>query len=107
MLCIPDKNLINNIDNDDLYFTKMADELIRYQRVQLFMLNSNEYMNISNTDYQIHENELFLLQSILFDDYFNHLQPQHNNKYIKNIEYDTVKPTNVHEAIIQSNNIPN
>ena len=105
MLCIPDKNLINDIDNNEFYFTKMADELIRYQRVQLFMLNNNEYMNISNTDFQIHENELFLLQSILFGDYFNNLQPQHNAKYIKNIEYDTVKPTNISEAIIQSNNI--
>ena len=105
MLCLPDKNLINNIDNEEFYFTKMADELLRYQRVQLFMLNSNEYMNISNTDYHIHDDELFLLQSILFGDYFNQLQPQKNNKYVKNIDYDVAKPANVSEAIVQSNNI--
>lgn len=105
MLCLPDTNLINNIDNEEFYFTKMADELLRYQRVQLFMLNSNEYMNISNTDYHIHDDELFLLQSILFGDYFNQLQPQKNNKYVKNIDYDVAKPANVSEAIVQSNNI--
>ena len=50
-------------------------------------------------------NIVFITICLLFGDYFNNLQPQHNNKYIKNIEYDTVKPTNVSEAIIQSNNI--
>lgn len=105
MLCLPDKNLINNIENEEFYFTKMADELIRYQRIQLFMFNSNEYMNISNTDFHIHDNELFLLQSILFGDYFDKLQPQANNKYVKNIDYDIAKPANVSDAIVQSNNV--
>ena len=105
VLCLPKNNLINNIDNSTLYFTRMADELLRFKRVQLFMLNTNEYMNISNTEYIINDNELFLLQTILFGNYFNDLDLKHNDKYIKNNSYDTAIPNDISNAIKKSNNI--
>ena len=105
-LCIPEDNLINQqLKNEVVYYTRLADELIRFNRIQLFMLNKNEFINITETDFNVNDNELFIIQSILFDNYFENLKPKNNNKYVSNITYDNAIPNNVSNAIIKSNKI--
>jgi hypothetical protein len=92
--CFPIKNLINNeTDNDKFYYAKICDELIRYKRVRLFMLDNKRYLNISDVDYSVYEDEVILLDSILTDEYYNDLEPFQNNKYVKNINYDIANPS--------------
>ena len=43
VLLVPDLNLVSSINNEKLYFAKMADELIRNRRTQLFMLEPNNF----------------------------------------------------------------
>ena len=38
-LIVPQKNLITNKDNEDIYFGRIADEIIRYNRIKLFMFH--------------------------------------------------------------------
>jgi hypothetical protein len=92
--CFPNKNLINpETFNDSFYFTRVCDELIRYKRIRLFMFDNKRYLNISNIDYSINEDEVLLMNSILTDKYFEDLEPFQNNKYVKNITYEIAAPS--------------
>jgi hypothetical protein len=57
------------------------------------MLDNKRYLNISNVDYSINEDEVLLLNSILNDNYFDNLEPFQNNKYVKNITYEIAAPS--------------
>jgi hypothetical protein len=49
-------------------------------------------LNITNIDYSIHKDEILLLHSVLFGNYFDNLIPYNMNQYIQNINYDIAKP---------------
>ena len=92
--CFPKKNLIHpETDNDTFYFKRVCDELIRYKRIRLFMFDNKRYLNISNVDYSINEDEVLLLNSVMTDKYFDDLEPFQNNKYAKNITYEIAAPS--------------
>ena len=91
-LIIPSKNLISGDDNEKLYFGRIADELLRYRRVRLFMLEPKKYLNIGTVDYNVNKNEVILLQSVLTDEYWDNLKPFYTNKYIRNLNFDNAEP---------------
>ena len=89
-LMIPKYHLISKKLNERIYFSRMADELWRYKRIQLFMLNSKMYLNLTNTEYRINPNEMLMLESLLTTDYFKSLEPyEHGNTVIT---YETANP---------------
>lgn len=91
-LIIPSKNLMSGIDNEKLYFGRIADELLRYKRVRLFMLEPKKYLNVGTVDYNVNKNEVILLQSVLTDEYWDNLEPFYTNKYIRNLNFDNAEP---------------
>ncbi len=92
MSLFPKKHLLSNLENEVIYYGRMADELIRYNRTRLFMLYPKTYMNITNTDYQIDDNELFLLENKLNRDYFRDIIPYGSGDFQQNITYDNAQP---------------
>jgi hypothetical protein len=104
-LCIPKMNLINSAaSNENIYFARIADELIRYKRVRLFMLESKKYFNVTNSDYFINNDEILLLNSLIFGNYFDDLIPFDMNEYIQNVTFDIANPRVTTERY--SNNVP-
>ena len=103
-LVIPKLNLVNRSDNEKYYYGKMADELIRYNRIKTFMLQPQTYLSFGNIGYDLRENEMILIQSLLTQDYFETLIPAITNKYIKHNSYDEVEPiiSQVYDNIIPS-----
>jgi ribosomal protein S8 len=91
-LFIPRKNLLNHQENEKRYFLRMADELLRYPRVRLFMLDTKNYLNITSLEYRIREDEFIILQTLLMSDYFDDLVPFEMNTYVKNIPYEYANP---------------
>ena len=89
-IILPKHNLFTNEQNETLYFTKMADELIRNKRSQLYMLDPNYVVTSPNIQYSVYNNELLLLKS-LSDEIYKNSVPI-NNEYIQNISYDNTKP---------------
>ena len=81
ILKIPKNNLLYNIDNEQMYFTKMADELLRYKRIKEFILKPNVLLSFSNKNYDIHKNEMLILNSYL-NDYFDKLLYVNYGKYV-------------------------
>ena len=67
--------------------------MIRYKRIRLFMLDNKKYLNISNVDYSVNDDEVIILNSVLTDEYFEGLEPFQKNKYAKNIPYELANPS--------------
>jgi hypothetical protein len=91
-LILPEKNLITNKENEPVYFGRMADELIRYNRIKSFMLQPQTYLLFGNIGYNLRDNEIILIQSILTQEYFENLIPAVTNKYTKYNSYDEAQP---------------
>ena len=92
VLYIPKINLMNKLDNEDIYYSKIADELIRYNRIKMFMFEPKVFLSFSDIKYNLNDDEIILLQSLLTQDYFEDLVPKIDSKYISFNSYDTAEP---------------
>jgi len=71
----------------------MADEVIRYNRIKSFIFQPETFLSFSDLKYNLREDEIILLQSLLTQDYFDNLVPASlNTSYIKYNTYDTAQP---------------
>ena len=91
-LILPERNLISNKLNEFLYFNKIADEFIRYSSIRSFMFQPNSYLSFGNLGYNLRDNEIILVQSLLTQEYFENLIPLVKNKYITSNSYDEAEP---------------
>ena len=91
-LILPKKNLVTEKDNKPIYFKRMADELIRYNRINSFMFQPQTYLSFGNIGYNLNDNEIIMVQSLLTQEYFETLVPAVINKYIKYNSYDDAEP---------------
>ena len=92
-LLLPKYHLVSMQPNDVIYYARIADELSRYKRIQLFMMNAKTYLNLTNTEYKINPTEMLLLESLLTPEYLKSLEPyQHGNTLIT---YETANPIRV------------
>ena len=90
-LILPNKNIITGHENEDIYYGRMADELIRYNRIRSFMFQPKSYLSFSNINYNLNDTEIILIHSLLLQ-YFDTLTPAPINKYTKSNSYDEVQP---------------
>ena len=102
-LVLPKQNLITRSNNELFYFSKMADELIRYNRIKTFIFKPYVYLSFGNVDYNLRNNEIILLQSLLTQEYFDNLVPVATNKYVGNNTYDEAEPleSQVYDNIVK------
>jgi hypothetical protein len=91
-LIIPKKHLVSGVENEVVYFARMADELLRYKRIRIFMFETKTYLNVTNLNYRLNPSEFIILESLLTNDYFNDLIPFQMNSYVRNITYELSKP---------------
>ena len=103
-LILPKNNLITEKLNKPIYFARMADEMIRYSRIKSFMFEPQTYLSFGSIGYNLRDNEIILIQSLLTQEYFEMLTPAITNKYIKYNSYDEAQPvmTQVYENTIPS-----
>jgi len=73
----------------------MSDELIRYKRIRLLMLYPDKYLNLSNTEYNIHTELEFIIpkSELLNETYFNNLEEYPLPKYMNTNTYETANPS--------------
>jgi Ca2+-binding EF-hand superfamily protein len=92
-LILPRKNLVTEKDNKPIYFRRMADELIRYNRINSFMFQPQTYLSFGNIGYNLNDSEIIMIQSLLTQEYFETLVPAVINKYTKHNSYDEAEPS--------------
>jgi hypothetical protein len=74
-IILPEKNLINGMNNRTFYYGKLADELLRHTRIRRFILSgSSSLTSLTPIQYDLYEDEIILFQSQL-DAHFDHLEP--------------------------------
>jgi hypothetical protein len=103
-LIIPQVNLITGKNNEAAYFGRMADELIRYNRIKSFIFQPKMFLTFSKLKYNLKDDEIIMLQSLLTKSYFDELIPAPINIYTKYNTYDTAEPliTQTYTNIIKS-----
>ena len=92
LLLIPKNNLMSDLNNEELYYSKISDELIRYNRIKNFMFEPKMFLNFNNLKYDLNNTEIILLQSLLINNYFDDLIPVVESKYVSFNSYDNVQP---------------
>lgn len=90
-MILPIRHLISGMDNYTVYYSRVSDELVRYKRIQMFMMDKKIYLNITNNEYKIKENEMIMLESLLTADYFKSIEPYAYGK-TATITYETANP---------------
>ena len=106
-ILIPRINLLNELENEIVYFAKISDELLRFNRIKLFIFDPKTHLNFGTINYDLNEDEIILLSSLLTQDYFKDLIPITNNSYIKSNTYDTADPikTQIYSSEINNNKL--
>jgi hypothetical protein len=101
-LLLPQRNLMfPDIDNEIAYFGKLADEMIRYERVKLFMFEPMKYLSFQEIKYDLRENEIILLETFITQEYFENMEPAEANPYIHQTNFYTVAPSSAGSRGIQ------
>jgi len=91
-LVLPRQNLVTGSNNEIYYYGRMADELIRYNRIKSFIFKPNSYLSFGSIGYNLREDEMIIIQSLLTQEYFDSLIPAEINKYSKFNSYDVAEP---------------
>lgn len=91
-LIIPEKHLLSGNNNEEIYYYRLSDELIRYGLVRNFMMKPKVYLSVDKQDYNVQENEIILLDTILTSGYFDDLVEMYQNKYISNTVSNFIQP---------------
>ena len=50
-LVIPKNHLVTGLDNEKIYYGRLADEIIRYSRIRHFIFEPKEFLNFESVDY--------------------------------------------------------
>ena len=103
-LILPEKNLMTRKLNKQIYFERMADELIRYNRITAFMLQPQNYLSFGNIGYNLNNDEIIMIQSLLKEYFELNLVPSITNQYVKYNSYDEAEPalTQVYENVVST-----
>ena len=92
VMLIPRVNLISGIDNEEMYYGRLSDEIVRYSRIRSFIFEPRAFLAFSDLKYNLGDDEIILLQSLLTQDYFDDLVPRTENRYVRYNTYDTAEP---------------
>ena len=93
-LSIPKWNLLSEkTDNEDVYYIRIADELLRNNRVRLFMFDPEKYFNLVDVQYHINTHEFILSQTALHGNYFTDMKTFNTTDFVQNTNYDTAMPS--------------
>jgi hypothetical protein len=70
------------------------------------MFEPQTYLSFGNVGYNLRDNEIIMLQSLLTQDYFENIIPVVINKYVKQISYDEAEPiiTQPYDNVVPSLN---
>jgi len=92
-LLLPNTNLISGGNNRVEYFVRIAAELIKFDRIRTFIFKPQTFLSFQSVSYNLKDNEIILLEDILYGDYFEDMIPVKENIYIKNTNtWDNTEP---------------
>jgi hypothetical protein len=91
-LVVPLTNFVNGNNNISIYFGRIADEILRYNRIKSFIFKPTAFLSFNDVNYDMTEDELIINAALLTQDYFENLVPMHKNSYTFNVARDMAVP---------------
>jgi hypothetical protein len=88
-LYIPKRNLVDGSNNENNYYVRLADEMLRYRRIRAFMLYPNKYLTFDSISYNLKENEMLLLDADLASYITENKRAVASNDYVEYKSYYT------------------
>jgi len=83
---------------------KLSDEIVRYSKIRKYLFTPREFLSFERVNYKINDDEIILLEEILFDTYLDDIKLRKNDTFIESTNvYDIVNPN---DKINYSNTIP-
>ena len=86
-LLFPRNNLMYGdakIKNDEIYYKKLADELIRYKKIRDYVLKNDTFMNYDKVEYKINKDEIVIISNMFYQIYPNNIESIDHSQFIKN-----------------------
>jgi hypothetical protein len=94
MLILPTYNLVNTEEeNEQNYYRRLSDELVRYKRVRLFMMYPDAYLPLTSGEYKVNADEFVIPKSIMTEEYFAELKTYPLKKYVQTNTFETANPS--------------
>jgi hypothetical protein len=90
-LYIPKRNLVDGSNNENNYYVRLADELLRYKRIRAFMLYPNKYLTFDSISYNLKENEMLLMDGDLASYISENKRAVASNDYVEYKSYYTTE----------------
>ena len=100
-IILPKRNLFSGKKNKEVYFMKITDEIIRYQKIQKYIFTPRTFLSFEHVNYQINDNEIILLEEIFLEQYLDNIELMKHNAFINTVNLYTL--SNPEKAI---KNIP-
>jgi len=92
-LVIPKHNLVSpNVDNEIVYINKLADQLIRYDRIRKYMMDPTQFLSFGQAHYTLGEHEFVVAQTVLKNEYFTDLVARKTGGNEQTGNYDETNP---------------
>ena len=66
----PSSSGVGENENEPIYYSRLADELVRHERARLFLLTDNAGLFTGRTRYRVCEDEIILMQSDIDNKFF-------------------------------------
>lgn len=93
-LILPTYNLVNTEEeNEQNYYRRLSDELVRYKRVRLFMMYPDAYLPLTSGEYKVNADEFVIPKSIMTEEYFSELKTYPLKKYVQTNTFETANPS--------------
>jgi hypothetical protein len=81
--------LVDGSNNENNYYVRLADEMLRYRRIRAFMLYPNKYLTFDSISYNLKENEMLLLDADLATYISENKRAVASNDYVEYKSYYT------------------
>ena len=92
-LVIPKTNLVSpNVDNETIYIYKLADQLIRYEKIRKYMMDPTQFLSFGQAHYNLGEYEFVVAQTVLKNEYFIDLIVRKSGSGEQKGTYDETNP---------------
>jgi len=104
-LALPKNHLLSKLDNEVVYYGRLADELARNERVKAFFYDVKTRISAKSVDYSIRADEFVLPQSAFTAEYFAELDPPSLNPYVQQTDRDSAMPS-IYESGYLNETVP-
>ena len=90
---LPAVNVLTGADSEQQYYIKMADELVRYNRIRTFVFKPQTFLSFGKVGYDLRDDEVLVLQTMMTSEYFDSLETSLQDAPTYNNTFQTAQPT--------------